>query len=78
MLVWFVIYCFPFALPVDATSMNYACVIWGGLTIFVAAWWVFGARKDYIGPKTTGGINAEIEHVRRVSLEKRASVRGSV
>lgn len=55
MIVWFVIYCFPFALPVNAASMNYACLIWGALTIFIVTWWFVGARKGYEGPKTTGG-----------------------
>lgn len=73
-IVWFVIYCFPFYLPTDAQTMNYASLIWGGLTIFVALWWVFGARHRYVGPQTTGGITSEIEHVRKVSIEaKRAT-----
>ncbi|KAJ9654884.1 hypothetical protein H2198_006157 [Neophaeococcomyces mojaviensis] len=55
MMVWFVIYCFPFALPVNAATMNYACLIWGGFTIFVVVWWFVGARKGYKGPHTTGG-----------------------
>lgn len=55
MIVWFVIYCFPFALPVNATSMNYACLIWGALTISIMLWWFLGARKGYEGPKTVGG-----------------------
>lgn len=50
MLVWTVIYSFPYALPTDATSMNYASLIWGGLTILVAAVWFAGARKGYKGP----------------------------
>ncbi|KIX02489.1 uncharacterized protein Z518_08430 [Rhinocladiella mackenziei CBS 650.93] len=74
MMVWFVIYCFPYYLPTDAQTMNYACLIWGGLTIFVTVWWFVGARKGYVGPTTTGGINAQIEQVRRASVEKRASV----
>ncbi|EXJ90388.1 hypothetical protein A1O1_03489 [Capronia coronata CBS 617.96] len=73
-IVWFVIYCFPYSLPTDAQSMNYSCVIWGGLTIFVTVWWFVGARKGYVGPKSTGGIDAEVEHVRRASVEKRAAV----
>ena len=73
MLVWFVIYCFPFALPTDAQTMNYACLIWGGLTTFVTIWWFVGARKDYVGPKTTGGIETVAEQVKRASLENRAS-----
>ncbi|UQC76141.1 amino acid permease [Colletotrichum lupini] len=59
MLVWFVIYCFPFALPTNAQSMNYACLIWGGFTVFVGLWWLLGARKGYEGPTTTGGAVIE-------------------
>lgn len=69
--MWFVIYCFPYALPTNAQTMNYACLIWGGLTIFVTTWWLIGARKSYEGPKTTGGINTEIEQVRKASLAMR-------
>ena len=50
MIVWFVIYCFPYFLPTDAQTMNYASLIWGGFTIFIAAWWFIGARRDYKGP----------------------------
>jgi choline transport protein len=70
-IVWFVIYCFPFYLPTDAATMNYASLIWGGLTLFAAVWWFVGARKRYLGPQTTGGINSEVEHVRRLSIEAR-------
>ena len=49
-IVFAIIYCFPFALPVDAGNMNYASLITGGLTVFVAVWWVFRARKGYTGP----------------------------
>lgn len=48
--VFIVIFCFPFAMPTDAQSMNYASVMTGGLTIFVAAWW-FCRQKTYEGPK---------------------------
>ncbi|KAH8903721.1 amino acid permease [Coniochaeta sp. PMI_546] len=63
MLVWFVIYCFPYALPTDATAMNYACLIWGGLTIIVGLWWFLKARHGYEGPSTTGGIISEAERI---------------
>lgn len=56
LLVWFVIYSFPYALPTGAAGMNYSCLIWGGLTMLVSLWWVFGARKGYVGPETTGGM----------------------
>ncbi|KAJ9136828.1 Amino acid permease [Pleurostoma richardsiae] len=63
MLVWFVIYSFPYYLPTDAQSMNYACLIWGGLTMLVGVWWFVGARKGYEGPKTIGGTIGEAEVV---------------
>ncbi|KAI0134052.1 amino acid/polyamine transporter I [Xylariales sp. AK1849] len=56
MIVWFVIYCFPFALPVDATTMNYASLLWGSSTVFLLVWWFLGARKGYEGPNTSGGM----------------------
>ncbi|RDW90127.1 putative choline transport protein [Aspergillus mulundensis] len=45
-----VIFCFPFALPTDAASMNYASLMTGGLTIFVAINWFF-RMGSYEGPK---------------------------
>lgn len=45
-----VIFCFPYALPVDAASMNYASLITGGLSIFVAVWWLF-RPAEYVGPR---------------------------
>ncbi|KAI6867313.1 amino acid transporter [Hortaea werneckii] len=49
-LAFTVIFCFPFALPVDAASMNYTCLIVGGFTILVAALWAF-IQKGYVGPQ---------------------------
>lgn len=53
---WFVVYSFPYFLPTDAKSMNYSCLIWGGLTVLVGLWWLGGARRGYEGPRTTGGV----------------------
>ncbi|KPI36202.1 Choline transport protein [Cyphellophora attinorum] len=62
MIVWFVIYSFPFYLPTDAETMNYACLLWGGFTIIVALWWFVKARKGYEGPPMVeGGVVAEVE-----------------
>jgi choline transport protein len=64
---WFVIYCFPFTSTPTAQDMNYASLLWGGFTILVAAWWFFGARKDYVGPPVlTHGQRAPEEHTHRV------------
>ncbi|OJJ45576.1 hypothetical protein ASPZODRAFT_133415 [Penicilliopsis zonata CBS 506.65] len=45
-----VIFCFPYAIPTDAQSMNYTSLMTGGLTLFVAVWWFF-RRNSYEGPK---------------------------
>ncbi|KAL8722866.1 MAG: hypothetical protein Q9225_000699 [Loekoesia sp. 1 TL-2023] len=49
-IVFIVIFCFPFSKPVDATNMNYASLISGGLSLFVLAFW-FVRQSTYIGPK---------------------------
>jgi amino acid transporter len=49
-LAFIVIFCFPYALPTDAKSMNYASLITGGLTIFIAIWW-FIHQRHYVGPQ---------------------------
>ncbi|VUC31701.1 unnamed protein product [Clonostachys rosea] len=45
MVVWFIIYCFPYSLPTDAESMNYTSLIWGGTTALAGLWWLFDARR---------------------------------
>ncbi|KAJ5382281.1 SNF2-related protein [Penicillium concentricum] len=45
-----IIFCFPYALPTDAASMNYASLMTGGLSIFVTVWW-FIHKGSYVGPK---------------------------
>ncbi|KAK0384688.1 hypothetical protein NLU13_7166 [Sarocladium strictum] len=50
MAIWFVIYCFPFSLPVTAANMNYSSLIWGGLTLILGIWWVVVGSKCYRGP----------------------------
>ncbi|KAI2863817.1 hypothetical protein CBS12448_3578 [Aspergillus niger] len=50
MIVFIVIFCFPFSMPVDAETMNYTCLITGGFTIFIALFW-FIRQGSYTGPK---------------------------
>ena len=50
MLTFIVIFCFPFSMPVTAATMNYASLITGGLSLFVAAFWVWRQRW-YVGPQ---------------------------
>ncbi|KAL8838704.1 MAG: hypothetical protein Q9176_004944 [Flavoplaca citrina] len=49
-IVFIIIFCFPFSLPTNPALMNYNALITGGLTIFVAAFWVY-RRKEYVGPR---------------------------
>ncbi|KIY03711.1 uncharacterized protein Z520_00402 [Fonsecaea multimorphosa CBS 102226] len=50
MMAFIVIFCFPFAMPVDAETMNYTCVIFGGLTIIMGAFYLL-LRRQYDGPQ---------------------------
>ena len=59
-LVFVVIYCFPYALPVTAANMNYSCLITGGLTIFIAAWWLWKGGRGYTGPRAIAIGGSEI------------------
>ena len=42
-----VMFCFPFALPVTAQNMNYACLVTVGLSVFVLLWW-YVRQRDYV------------------------------
>lgn len=50
MVVFFVIYCFPFAMPVAADGMNYASVITVGLACLSALYWFIHGRTHFKGP----------------------------
>ncbi|KIW65905.1 hypothetical protein PV04_08120 [Phialophora macrospora] len=50
MMAFIVIFCFPFAMPVDPETMNYTCVIFGGLTIIMCAFFLL-LRRQYEGPQ---------------------------
>ena len=49
-LVFIIIYCFPFSLPVTAANMNYASLITDGMTLFVACWCSWKGSRGYKGP----------------------------
>ncbi|PLN81144.1 amino acid/polyamine transporter I [Aspergillus taichungensis] len=60
-IIFIVIFCFPASVPVDASSMNYTCLITGGLTAFIAAFW-FWRQRDYVGPTNVLLGSEMIEH----------------
>lgn len=45
-----VIYCFPYAIPFDAASMNYSCLIAGALSIAAGICWLVKGGS-YKGPQ---------------------------
>ncbi|KAL8998760.1 MAG: hypothetical protein Q9169_002210 [Polycauliona sp. 2 TL-2023] len=49
-IVFIVVFCFPFSLPVDAAQMNYASLMTGGLSLFVLLFW-FIRQSTYHGPR---------------------------
>ena len=50
-IVFDVIYLFPYALPTSAETMNYACLLVGGSTIFITAWYRWKRVRGYVGPR---------------------------
>jgi choline transport protein len=53
--VFVVIYCFPYTMPFNAASMNYSSLITGALSLFAGFWWFIRGGK-YVGPRI--GIQA--------------------
>lgn len=48
--VFIVVYSFPYSLPITSVNMNYSSLIAGGMTICAAAWWLVKGIS-YVGPK---------------------------
>ena len=57
-----VTFMFPYALPTNAQTMNYSCVMSGGLTIIVGVWYLWKRSHGYVGPKVALQANDEILH----------------
>ena len=49
-IVFVIIFCFPFSMPVTPATMNYSCLITGGFTLFIASFW-FWCKNGYVGPR---------------------------
>lgn len=81
-LVFMVIFCFPYSMPVTAANMNYASLIMGGFTIFVALWYMWKRGHGYVGPKVLHlGSNVSMVEDREfagevVSGKGNSSIRG--
>ena len=46
-----IIFCFPYALPVETGTMNYNIVILAGVTFLTTVWWFVHGMRNYSGPK---------------------------
>ena len=64
-LAFAVIFCFPYAMPVDVVTMNYTCVTTGGFTIFFAAWYLWKRNRGYEGPTVLFGVEGEAAEMQR-------------
>lgn len=45
-----VIFCMPVTLPVDATTMNYASVVFAGFAFIAIIWYIVFAHRNFHGP----------------------------
>lgn len=61
--VFGVIYCFPYTLPIDAQTMNYSVVIIGGLTSIVGIYYLWKRNHGYKGPKVAMEIEEEASDI---------------
>ena len=54
MVVWIclalVLFCMPVSLPVEATTMNYASVVFAGFAAISLIWYLISGRKNFTGP----------------------------
>jgi choline transport protein len=59
-IVFNVIYMFPYAIPFTAATMNYSSLMSGGLTIFITFWYLWKRNRGYVGPHVALDANNEI------------------
>lgn len=59
-IVFNIIYFFPYALPVDASNMNYSVLMSGGLTIILAVYYLWKRNHGYEGPHVHMEIEGEV------------------
>lgn len=59
-IIFNVIYMFPFSKPLTAESMNYSCAMAGGTTILAGLWYLWKRNHGYIGPRVLLEGNNEI------------------
>ncbi|KAF2235931.1 putative choline transport protein [Viridothelium virens] len=58
-----IMFCFPAALPFDASTMNYNSVILVGVIVLTAFWWLVHGIRKYPGPKLAELYISSGEHL---------------
>ncbi|OQN99623.1 hypothetical protein B0A48_14765 [Cryoendolithus antarcticus] len=56
-----VLFCMPVSLPVTASSMNYASVVFAGFASLSMIWYFVHGRKNFTGPPVPKDINNVVE-----------------
>ncbi|CAK4029903.1 gaba permease [Lecanosticta acicola] len=56
-----VLFCMPVSLPVTASSMNYASVVFMGFAAISIAWYFIRGRKDFTGPPVVQDAHSTLE-----------------
>ena len=75
-IVFDILYMFPYVYPVSASLMNYACVMSGGLTILITIWYLWKRTRGYVGPKVVlDGHDDIIKGVVGLSAEEEERLR---
>jgi len=59
-IVFNIIYFFPYSLPVSAANMNYSVLMAGGLTIIMGAYYIWKRTRGYEGPHVHMEIEGEV------------------
>ncbi|KAG0646544.1 Choline transport [Hyphodiscus hymeniophilus] len=70
-IVFNILYMFPYSMPVSAETMNYSCVMAGGTTILASAWYLWKRNHGYIGPRVL--LEASNEVLKGIVDEKVAA-----
>lgn len=60
--VFIVIFCLPYSMPVTGQTMNYSSVISGGLTVASGMLWLYKRNRGYQGPRVLlAGMESGVE-----------------
>jgi amino acid transporter len=54
-----ILFCMPTAIPVTATSMNYASAVFAGFALVSMVWYIIRGRKNFNGPPVPADVEPE-------------------